>query len=53
MRYYIKNALYLRWAGDTGVVQTVDQDLFLAMTRPRNKTFNKSLHLSMLQVSHL
>lgn len=49
----MENALDLRQKGDHGVVETVYQNLFLAITHPRNKTFNKILHLFMLQVSHL
>lgn len=53
LRYYKENALDLRWKGDTGVVDTVDRDVFLARTHPRNKTFNMLLHPSTLQLSHL
>lgn len=49
----MENALDLRWKGDTGVVETVNGDLFLARIHPRNKTFNVILHSSMLQRSHL
>lgn len=49
----MENALDLRWKRDPGVVGTVDRDLVLAMIHPRNKTFSKLLHLSMLQISHL
>ena len=49
----MENALDLRWKGDTGVVETVNWDLFLARIHPRNTTFNMILHPSMLQLSHL
>ena len=49
----MENALDLRWKGDTGGVETVDWDLFLARKHPRNKTYNVTLHPSMLQLSHL
>ena len=44
----MENTSDLRWKGDTGAVETVHWDLFLARTHPRNKTFNVILHASML-----
>lgn len=48
----MENALHRRWNGDSGI-ETVDWDIFLAMTHLRNKTFNELLHPSMLWLSHL